>query len=124
MITREELVRHLAVVSHRSWIKQKVRDQGANEAELSTDVADHDLERAEDAVQELERLAIWPPSHGSGTDSNPVCAFQCHKVRPFSAWLSGSFVTGMPGMRVACRPRCIPRRQSSVGREDARPVDG
>ena len=61
-VTREELVGHLAIVSHKSWIKQKVRDQGANEDELSVEVADHDLERADDAVQELERLGIWPPS--------------------------------------------------------------
>jgi hypothetical protein len=61
-LTREELVRHLADVSHKTWIKQKVRDQGADEAELPVEVADHDLERAEDAVQELERLGIWPLS--------------------------------------------------------------
>ena len=59
-LTREELVRRLAEVSHRSWIKQKVRDYGATEADLSTDVHEHDLERAEDTVQELERLDIWP----------------------------------------------------------------
>jgi hypothetical protein len=29
-------------------------------AEFSSDVTDHDLERAEDTVQELERLGIWP----------------------------------------------------------------
>jgi len=30
-LTREELVRRLSEVSHRSWIKQKVRDYGAVE---------------------------------------------------------------------------------------------
>ena len=59
-ITREELVRRLAEVSHKTWIRQKVRDQGALEADLSVEVHDHDRERAEDAVQELERLGIWP----------------------------------------------------------------
>ena len=59
-ITREELVRCLAEVSHRSWIKQKVRDYGAVELDLSTEVHEHDLERAEDTVQELERLELWP----------------------------------------------------------------
>jgi hypothetical protein len=44
----------------RSWIKQKVRDYGAVESDLSTEVHEHDLERAEDTVQELERLGIWP----------------------------------------------------------------
>jgi hypothetical protein len=61
-LTREELVKRLAAMSHKTWIKQKVRDDGANEAELSVEVADHDLERAEDTVQELERLGIWPPA--------------------------------------------------------------
>jgi hypothetical protein len=60
-LTRDELVRRLAEVSHRTWIRQKVRDQGALEANLPVEVADHDLERAADAVQELERLGIWPP---------------------------------------------------------------
>jgi len=59
-LTRDELVTRLAEVSHRSWIKQKIRDQGALEVDLSVEVAEHDLERAEDAVQELERLGIWP----------------------------------------------------------------
>jgi len=59
-LTREELVRRLAEVSHRSWIKQKVRDYGAVESDLSTEVHEHDLERAEDTVQELERLDLWP----------------------------------------------------------------
>ena len=59
-ITREELVRRLAEVSHKSWIKQKVRDYGAVESDLSTEVHEHDLERAEDTVQELERLELWP----------------------------------------------------------------
>jgi hypothetical protein len=59
-LTRKELVRCLAEVSHRTWVRQKVRDQGANEAELSTEVHEHDFERAEDTVQELERLGIWP----------------------------------------------------------------
>jgi hypothetical protein len=60
-LTRDELVRRLAQVSHKTWIKQKVRDQGALEVDLSVEVAEHDLERAEDAVRELERLGIWPP---------------------------------------------------------------
>lgn len=59
-LTREALVRRLAEVSHKSWIKQKVRDYGAVESELSTQVHEHDLERAEDTVQELERLGVWP----------------------------------------------------------------
>jgi hypothetical protein len=60
-LTRDELVQRLAAVSHRTWIKQKVRDQGAHEDDLPVEIAEHDLERAEDSVQELERLGIWPP---------------------------------------------------------------
>jgi hypothetical protein len=60
-LTRDELVRRLAEVSHKTWIKQKVRDQRALEVDLSVEVAEHDLERAEDAVRELERLGIWRP---------------------------------------------------------------
>jgi hypothetical protein len=59
-LIRDELVRRLADVSHRTWIRQKVRDQGAIEADLSVEVHEHDLERAEDTVQELERLELWP----------------------------------------------------------------
>jgi hypothetical protein len=61
-LTRDELVRLLAEVSHRTWIRQKVRDQGADKADLSTAVHEHDLERAEDTFQELERLGVWPPA--------------------------------------------------------------
>jgi len=59
-LTREELGRRLSEVSHRSWIKQKVRDYDAVESDLSTEVHEHDLERAEGTVQELERLGVWP----------------------------------------------------------------
>ena len=61
-LARDELVRRLADVSHKTWIRQKIRDQGAIESELSVEVHDHDLERAEDTVQELERLGLWPPA--------------------------------------------------------------
>jgi hypothetical protein len=60
-LTRERLVQALAEVSHRTWIRQAVRDKGEDETKLSPDVHPHDLERAEDTVQELERLGVWPP---------------------------------------------------------------
>jgi hypothetical protein len=60
-VTRDELVRRLAEVSHKTWMRQKVRDQGAAEADLSVEVKEHDFERAEDTVRELERLGLWPP---------------------------------------------------------------
>jgi hypothetical protein len=59
-LTREELVQRIAAVSHTTWMRQKERDQGADPATLLPEVTDHDLERAEDTVAELERLGIWP----------------------------------------------------------------
>jgi hypothetical protein len=70
-IDRETVVRRLAEVSHATWIRQKVRDQGADEADLPTEVTEHDLERAEDAVRELERLGLLGPS-GPAQDSRAV----------------------------------------------------
>jgi hypothetical protein len=58
---RTELVQRLAEVSHSTWMRQKVRDQGADAAALSPDVHPHDLERAEDTVAELERLGVLGP---------------------------------------------------------------
>lgn len=60
-LTRDQLVNSLAEVSHRTWIRQAVRDKGEDEAKLSTEVHPHDVERAEDTVDELERLGVWPP---------------------------------------------------------------
>lgn len=59
--TREELVTRLAEVLHRTYNRQALREGRKTEAELSDDVTDHDLERAKDTVQELERLGVWPP---------------------------------------------------------------
>jgi hypothetical protein len=55
-LTREQLVLRLAEVSHQTYNRQALRDK-----KKTPDVTHHDLERAEDAVQELERLGIWPP---------------------------------------------------------------
>jgi hypothetical protein len=57
-LTREQLVRELAAVSHSTWLRQKVRDQGADRATLSEAVHPHDLERAEDIVAKLEELGV------------------------------------------------------------------
>jgi hypothetical protein len=46
-------------VSHLSYVRQKNRDQGVPLSELTLEVTDHDRERAEDAVAELERLGIY-----------------------------------------------------------------
>jgi hypothetical protein len=60
VISREDLVSRLAEVSHRTWMRQKERDQGAPRATLDPAVSKHDLERSEDIVQELEQLGLWP----------------------------------------------------------------
>jgi hypothetical protein len=59
-LSRDELVARLAEISHRTWMRQKERDQGVPRSELDPDVTPHDQERSEDIVQELERLGIWP----------------------------------------------------------------
>jgi hypothetical protein len=64
MITRDELIRRSAAVSHETWMRQKHRDQGVPLDELPSAVTDHDLERAEDAVTELERLGVYLPMTG------------------------------------------------------------
>jgi hypothetical protein len=56
--TRDELARTLAEVSHATWMRQANRDKGVPLEKLSAEVAEHDLERAEDTVRELERLRI------------------------------------------------------------------
>lgn len=60
-ISRDELVQQLALISHQTWMRQKHRDQGVPVDEIPADVTDHDHERAEDTVAELERLALFPP---------------------------------------------------------------
>ena len=55
---RADLVRRLAEISHLTWRRQKHRDHGVPLEELGVEVTDHDLERAEDTVQELQRLGL------------------------------------------------------------------
>jgi hypothetical protein len=58
-LSREELVARLAEISHRTWMRQKERDRGVPGASLDPAVTEHDLERSEDIVQELEQLGLW-----------------------------------------------------------------
>jgi hypothetical protein len=58
-ISRDELVRRLAEVSHLTYVRQKSRDHGVPLQELTLEVTDHDRERAEDIVAELERLGVY-----------------------------------------------------------------
>jgi hypothetical protein len=57
-LTRQDLVRELAAVSHSSWLRQKVRDHKADPSTLSPQVHPHDVERAEDIVDKLEELGV------------------------------------------------------------------
>lgn len=61
-LNRGELVKRLAEVSHLTYVRQKNRDQGVPLDELTLDVTDHDRERAEDMVAELERLGVFQES--------------------------------------------------------------
>jgi hypothetical protein len=58
-ISRDELVKRLAEVSHLTYVRQKNRDHGIPLGEMTLHVTDHDRERAEDTVAELERLGIY-----------------------------------------------------------------
>jgi hypothetical protein len=42
-------------------MRQKHRDQALALEEIPSDVTNHDVERAEDTVAELERLGLYPP---------------------------------------------------------------
>lgn len=63
-LTREELVERLAEVSHKTWMKQKEEElrEALESLPTKTAVAKHDRDRAEDTVQELEKLGLWPPA--------------------------------------------------------------
>jgi hypothetical protein len=47
----------------------------------------------------------------------PSTAQPIHEPMRKPLWLHGSFVTAVPGMRVACTPRCIP----SIATRNSRP---
>ena len=57
-MTEESLVQRLAEISHDTWRRQKHRDHGVPLEDLGTEVTDHDVERAQDAVKELQRLGV------------------------------------------------------------------
>ena len=49
-------------MSHLTYVRQKSRDHGVPLDELTLEVTDHDRERAEDTVAELERLGVYRES--------------------------------------------------------------
>ena len=63
-MTEKSLVQRLAEISHDSWRRQKHRDHGVPLEDLGTEVTDHDVERAQDAVQELQRLGVLDLTQG------------------------------------------------------------
>jgi hypothetical protein len=58
MTERSEVVRLLAETSHRTWMRQKERDQGVPANQLDPEPTAHDRERAEDAVAALEARGL------------------------------------------------------------------
>ena len=63
-LTRDDLVRVLAEVSHATW-QRHVREREAGVPYVAPPVDDptptrHDLDRAEDVVAKLEELGLWP----------------------------------------------------------------
>ena len=58
-LTRAALVECLAHVSHRSWMRQKKRNDGIVGDPDDPTPTPHDYERAEDIVAELTRLGVW-----------------------------------------------------------------
>ena len=63
-MTEESLVQRLAEISHDSWRRQKHRDHGVPLEDLGTEVTDHDVERAQDAVKELQKLGVLDLTQG------------------------------------------------------------
>jgi hypothetical protein len=58
-------------VSHLTYVRQKSRDHGVPLEDLTLEVTDHDRERAEDTVAELERLGVYrEPSLGQQPDDS------------------------------------------------------
>jgi hypothetical protein len=77
VLTVRQLTDRLAEVSHDTYVRQKAEDlrRAAREradqimsnaeaevAALSSEVTEHDRERAGDAVRALVDLGLWPPS--------------------------------------------------------------
>jgi hypothetical protein len=59
-ITREELIRELAIVSHATYVRQAMRDKGfLPEGVTEHEVTPHDTERAEDIVSRLVQLGVF-----------------------------------------------------------------
>jgi hypothetical protein len=71
-VSRAELVARLAEVSHLTYVRQKNRDHGVSLDQLSLQVTDHDRERAEDTVAELERLGVYRGGDGATTPAERV----------------------------------------------------
>lgn len=57
-MNRQDIVARLAEISHATWMTQKSRNEGVRFDDLDPAVTDHDRERAENTVAELERLGV------------------------------------------------------------------
>ena len=58
-MSRTDLASLLAEVSHLTWMRQAARDKGLCYQQLDPTPTDHDRERAEETIAELERLGHW-----------------------------------------------------------------
>jgi hypothetical protein len=67
MITRDDLVRELAKVSHATWMRQAADDPYKNPNMFEGSPQPRDYQRAEDVVRALERLGVFPPGAPSTT---------------------------------------------------------
>jgi hypothetical protein len=65
-ISRADLVSLLAEVSHLTWMRQAACDKGFCYQQLDPTATDHDRERAEETIAELERLGLLRPEHLPG----------------------------------------------------------
>jgi hypothetical protein len=106
-ISRSELVRRLAEVSHLTYVRQKNRDHGVPLNELTLEVTDHDRERAEDIVAELERLGVYGESGAAQAPEEPGPApapepTESADPPPRSRW-KGQTVTDIWGKPIAKR---------------------
>jgi hypothetical protein len=57
-IPRDALISSLSEVSHLTWMRQTSRDKGLCYEQLDPTPTDHDRERADETVTELERLGV------------------------------------------------------------------
>jgi hypothetical protein len=92
-------------VSHLTYVRQKSRDTGVPLNELTLEVTDHDRERAEDIVAELERLGVYGDSDVAGVPQTPEEAPSEPAAESPPSGRKRQAVTDIWGNPIAKRPR-------------------